>query len=42
MGKGRGAYSILVGDVREGDNFKDPGVNGRIQLKGAQACTGLI
>jgi len=41
MGKRRGAYSILVGR-REGKRPQDPGVNGRIQLNGAEACTGLI
>jgi hypothetical protein len=34
MGEKRGAYRILVGgDLREGDHFGDPGVDGRIILK---------
>jgi hypothetical protein len=33
MGEGRGTYKILVGDLREGDHLKDPGVDGRIILK---------
>jgi hypothetical protein len=32
-GGNRGAYRILVGDLREGDHFGDPGVDGRIILK---------
>jgi hypothetical protein len=31
--KTRGAYRILIGNLREGDNFENPGVNGRIILK---------
>jgi hypothetical protein len=33
MGERRGAYRILVGDLREGDNLGEPGVDGRIILK---------
>jgi hypothetical protein len=33
IGEGRGAYRILVGDLREGDHLKDPSVEGRIILK---------
>jgi hypothetical protein len=33
MGQKRGAYRILVGDLREGDHLGDPGVDGRIILK---------
>jgi hypothetical protein len=33
MGENRGAYRILVGDLREGDHLGDPGVDGRIILK---------
>jgi hypothetical protein len=33
MGEKRGAYRILVGDLREGDHLRDPGVDGRIILK---------
>jgi hypothetical protein len=29
----RGAYIILVGDMREGDHLEDPGLEGRIMLK---------
>jgi hypothetical protein len=32
MGEKRGAYRILVGDLREGDRLGDPGVDGRIIL----------
>ena len=28
--------------MREGDHFEDPGVYGRTQLNGAEACTRLI
>jgi hypothetical protein len=33
MGGRRGAYRVLVGNLREGDNLEYPGVNGRIILK---------
>jgi hypothetical protein len=33
MGERRGAYRALVGNLREGDHLKDPGVDGRIILK---------
>jgi hypothetical protein len=33
MGEKRGAYRILVGDLREGDHLGDPGVDWRIILK---------
>jgi hypothetical protein len=33
MGEGRGAYRVLVGDLREGNHLEDPGVDGRIILK---------
>jgi hypothetical protein len=33
MGEGKGAYRILVGDVRKGDHLEDPDVDGRIILK---------
>jgi hypothetical protein len=33
MGEKRGAYRILVGDLREGNHLGDPGVDGRIILK---------
>jgi hypothetical protein len=32
MGEGRGVYRVLVGNLREGDNLGDPGVDGRIIL----------
>jgi hypothetical protein len=32
-GEKRGAYRILVGDLRDGDHLGDPGVDGRIILK---------
>jgi hypothetical protein len=32
-GERRGAYRALVGNVREGDHLKDPGIDGRIILK---------
>ena len=30
MGKRRGAYRILVGDLRKGDHLEDPGLDGGI------------
>jgi hypothetical protein len=30
MGEGRGAYSALMENLREGDHVEDPGVGGRI------------
>jgi hypothetical protein len=33
MGKGRVAYRILVGDLKEGDHLEDAGIDGRIILK---------
>jgi hypothetical protein len=33
MGEKRGAYRILVGDLKEGDHLGDPDVDGRIILK---------
>jgi hypothetical protein len=33
VGEGRGAYRVLVEDLREGDHLQDPGVDGRIILK---------
>jgi hypothetical protein len=47
MGEWRGAYRILVGDLREGDHLGDPGVDGSIISKSifkkwdGQAWTGL-
>jgi hypothetical protein len=32
-GEKRGAYRILVGDLREGDHLGHPGIDGRIILK---------
>jgi hypothetical protein len=33
MGKRRGAYGVLVGNLREGDHMEESGINGRILLK---------
>jgi len=33
IGDKRGAYRVLVGDLREKDHLEYPGVNGRIILK---------
>jgi hypothetical protein len=33
MGESRGAYRVLVGNLREGDHLEDTGVDGRIILK---------
>jgi len=32
-GERRGAYRVLVGNLREGDHLEDPGVDERIILK---------
>jgi len=32
IGKGRGVYRVLVGNLRERDHWGDPGVDGRIIL----------
>jgi hypothetical protein len=48
MEEGRGAYRIMVGDLREGDHLEDPGVDGDDDIKmdlqevGWGAWTGLI
>jgi hypothetical protein len=34
MNERRGAYTVLVGNLREGDHLEDSGVYGRIILKG--------
>jgi hypothetical protein len=31
-GEGRGVYRVLVGNLREGDHWGDPGIDGRIIL----------
>jgi len=33
MGEGRGVHRLLVGNLREGDHWGDPDVNGRIILR---------
>jgi hypothetical protein len=33
VGERRGAYRVLVGNLRERDHLKDPGAGGRIILK---------
>jgi hypothetical protein len=33
MGENRGAYRVLVGNVREGGHLEEAGVDGRIILK---------
>jgi hypothetical protein len=33
MGEGRGVYRFLVGSLREGDRWGDPGADGRIILR---------
>jgi hypothetical protein len=33
MGEGRGVYRVLVGNLREGDHWGDPGVDGKIILR---------
>jgi hypothetical protein len=34
MGKSRVVYSVLVGNLRERDHLEDPGIDGRIILRG--------
>ena len=46
-GERPGACRVLVGDLREGDNFEYPGVDGRVIIKwilknGMRTCTGSI
>jgi len=33
MGERRGAYRVLVGNLRERDHLGDPGIDGRIILR---------
>jgi hypothetical protein len=33
MAEGRGMYSVLVGNLREIDDWGDPGIDGRIILR---------
>jgi hypothetical protein len=33
MAERRGVYRVLVGNLREGDHWGDPGVDGRIILR---------
>jgi hypothetical protein len=33
MGERRGMYRVLVGNLRKGDHFEHPGVDGRIILR---------
>jgi hypothetical protein len=33
MGEGRGVYRILMGELREIDHWRDPGIDGRIILR---------
>jgi hypothetical protein len=33
MGKSRGVYKIMMGNLRERDHLEDPGIDGRIILR---------